>query len=112
MAKSTTCSRAFVTPKLSWPTAKRPFCTPGMIVANVPFWTVQETPRTLATALRRSTSNPTSSPSGVWPLWGRPEVPGVSVVPSVTVPLLRMSAGSAACSAGSVATADTTSAVG
>ena len=65
MAKSTTCSRAFVTPKLSWPTSNLPFCTPGMIVANVPFCTVQVTPRTLATALRRSTSNPTSSPSGV-----------------------------------------------
>src|ERR1700756_3299817 len=108
VAKSTTCSRALVAPKLSCPTWYLPFCTPGMIVANVPFCTSQVTPSTLATALRRSTSSPTSWPL-TCPACGSPEVPGWSVVPRISWPLDRTLADSSACSLGSSAIPDTTS---
>src|ERR1700756_4862136 len=108
VAKSTTCSRAAVAPKLSWPTWYLPFCTPGMIVANVPFCTFQLTPSTLATALRRSTSRPTFWPL-TWPASGRPEVPGEMVGPRISWPLDRTLAGSSAFSFGSAAIPETTS---
>ena len=82
-----------------------------MIVGNVPFCTSRRTPRTLATALRRSTSSPTFWPL-TWPTCGSPDVPGWRVVPRISCPLLRTLAGSWACSVASSLTADTTSWVG
>src|ERR1700722_8405955 len=82
-----------------------------MIVANVPFCTFQLTPSTLATALRRSTSRPRFVPL-TWPACGRPEVPGLIVVPRSSWPLDRTLAGSSALSFLSSAIPEVTSWVG
>src|ERR1700722_11119561 len=82
-----------------------------MIVANVPFCTFQVTPSTLATALRRSTSRPTFTPL-ISPACGKPEIPGLIVVPRISWPLDRALAGSSAFSFGSSAIPETTSWVG
>ncbi len=113
MAKSTIFSRAAVTPKLSWPTSNLPFCTPGMIVAKVPFCTFQVMPSSFATALRRSTSAPMFWPWAFSPTCGSPVMPGWLVVPRLSPFAADGSAlSNAACSAGSSATAESTSCVG
>jgi hypothetical protein len=114
VAKSTIFSRAEVTPKLSWPTVNFPFCTPGMIVAKVPFCTLQVMPSTFATALRRSTSAPTFFARGA--LADVRELGQARLVGRAEAQPVRGARvgglSSAACRLASSATAETTSAVG